>query len=127
MNTVLNSREEALNRGKLINLDDEALDAGLPLDLAITLPAHKHCLEGRDENARKELLKGVEMAVIVTFIARMPPQRTIRIDYRSVLAQKTNGSTQQQQTARLTLRVHFSEQGIPIAATLGLMGERFPY
>ncbi|CEJ63547.1 MULTISPECIES: hypothetical protein [Citrobacter] len=28
MNTVLNSREEALNRGKLINLDDEALDAG---------------------------------------------------------------------------------------------------
>ena len=25
MNTVLNSREEALNRGKLINLDDEAL------------------------------------------------------------------------------------------------------
>lgn len=126
MNTALNSREEALNRGKLINLDDEALDAGLPMDLAITLPAHKYCLEGRDENARKELLKGVEMAVIVAFIARMPPQRTIRIDYRSVLPQKTNGSTQQQ-TVRLTLRVHFSEQGIPIAATLGLMGERFPY
>ena len=45
MNTVLNSREEALNWGKLINLDDEALDAGLPLDLAITLSAHKHCLD----------------------------------------------------------------------------------
>ena len=28
MNTVLNSREEALDRGKLISLDDEALDAG---------------------------------------------------------------------------------------------------
>lgn len=29
MNTALNSREEALNRGKLINLDDEALDSRL--------------------------------------------------------------------------------------------------
>ncbi|EOF5506053.1 hypothetical protein ACK1TF_004027 [Salmonella enterica] len=28
MNTVFNSREEALDQGKLINLDDEALDAG---------------------------------------------------------------------------------------------------
>ncbi|QVV64947.1 hypothetical protein [Citrobacter koseri] len=126
MNTALNSREEALNQGKLINLDDKALDAGLPLDLAITLSAHKHCLENRNDNAIRDLLKGVEMAVIVAFIARMPPQRTIRIDYRSVLSQKTNGSTQHQ-TVRLTLRVHFSEQGIPIAATLGLMGERFPY
>lgn len=36
MNTVFNSREEALDRGKLINLDDEALDAGLPLDLRPT-------------------------------------------------------------------------------------------
>ena len=125
MNTVLNSREEALNRGKLINLDDEALDAGLPLDLAITLPAHKHCLEDRDDNTIMELLKGVEMAAVVAFISHQPPQRTIRIDYRSVLTQKTNGSTQQ--TVRLTLRVHFSEQGIPIAATLGLRGERFPY
>ncbi len=126
MNTALNSREEALNQGKLINLDDKALDAGLPLDLAITLSAHKHCLENRNDNAFRDLLKGVEMAVIVAFIAHQPPQRTIRIDYRSVLTQKTNGSTQQQ-TVRLTLRVHFSEQGIPIAATLGLMGERFPY
>lgn len=126
MNTVFNSREEALDRGKLINLDDEALDAGLPLDLAITLPAHKTCLEGRDDNAMQNLLKGVEMAAVVAFVAQTPPQRIIRIDYRSVLAQKTNGSTQQQ-TVRLTLRVHFSEQGIPIAATLGLMGERFPY
>jgi hypothetical protein len=58
------------------------------------------------------LLKGVEMAVIVAFIAHQPPQRTIRIDYRSVLSQKTNGSTQQQ-TVRLTLRVHFSEQRHP--------------
>ncbi|EMX9855356.1 hypothetical protein [Klebsiella michiganensis] len=126
MNTALNSREEALNQGKLINLDDKALDAGLPLDLAITLSAHKHCLEDRNDNAIRDLLKGVEMVVIVAFIAHQPPQRTIRIDYRSVLSQKTNGSTQQQ-TVRLTLRVHFSEQGIPIAATLGLMGERFPY
>lgn len=126
MNTALNSREEALNQAKLINLDDKALDAGLPLDLAITLSAHKHCLENRNDNAIRDLLKGVEMAVIVAFIAHQPPQRTIRIDYRSVLSQKTNGSTQQQ-TVRLTLRVHFSEQGIPIAATLGLMGERFPY
>ncbi|EDU0977610.1 hypothetical protein DBN05_004196 [Salmonella enterica subsp. enterica serovar Anderlecht] len=126
MNTVFNSREEALNRGKLINLDDEALDAGLPLDLAITLPAHKHCLEDRNDNDIRDLLKGVEMAEVVAFIAHQPPQRTIRIDYRWVLSQKTNGSTQQQ-TVRLTLRVHFSEQGIPIAATLGLMGERFPY
>lgn len=126
MNTVFNSREEALNRGKLINLDDEALDAGLPLDLAITLSAHKHCLEDRNDNAIRDLLKGVEMATVVAFIAHQPPQCTIRIDYRSVLSQKTNGSTQQQ-NVRLTLRVHFSEQGIPIAATLGLMGERFPY
>lgn len=126
MNTVFNSREEALDQGKLINLDDEALDAGLPLDLAITLSAHKHCLEDRNDNAIKDLLKGVEMAAVVAFIAHQPPQRTIRIDYRWVLLQKTNGSTQQQ-NVRLTLRVHFSEQGIPIAATLGLMGERFPY
>lgn len=126
MNTVSSSRTEALDRGDLFNLNDEALAAGLPLDLAITLPAHKHCLEGRDENARKELLQGVEMAAVVAFVAHQPPQRTIRIDYRSVLSQKTNGSTQQQ-TVRLTLRVYFSEQGIPIAATLGLMGERFPY
>lgn len=126
MNTVLNSREEALNRGKLINLDDEALDAGLPLDLAITLPAHKHCLEDRHDNAIRDLLKGVEMAVVVAFIAHQPPQHTIRINYRWVLSQKTNGSTQQQ-NVRLTLRVHFSEEGIPVAATLGLMGERFPY
>lgn len=126
MNTALNSREDALNRGKLINLDDEALDAGLPLELAITPPAHKTCLEGLDENAMQNLLKGVEMAAVVAFVAQTPPQRTIRIDYRSVLSQKTNGSTHQQ-IVRLTLRVHFSEQGIPIAATLGLMGERFPY
>ncbi|EMP5827379.1 hypothetical protein R9X52_18390 [Klebsiella pneumoniae] len=126
MNTVFNSREEAFDRGKLINLDDEALDAGLPLDLAITLPAHKHCLEDRNDSAIRDLLKGVEMAAVVAFISHQPPQRIIRIDYRSVLTQKTNGSTQQQ-TVRLTLRVHFSEQGIPIAATLGLMGERFPY
>lgn len=126
MNTALNSREEALNQGKLINLDDEALDAGLPLDLAITLPAHRQCLEDRNDNAIKDLLKGVEMAAVVAFISHQPPQRTIRIDYRWVLVQKTNGSTQQQ-IVRLTLRVHFSEQGIPIAATLGLMGERFPY
>ena len=126
MNTVLHSREEALNRGKLINLDDEALDAGLPLDLAITLPAHKHCPEDRHDNAIRDLLKGVEMAAIVAFISHQPPQRTIRIDYRSVLSHKINGSTQQQ-TVRLTLRVHFSERGIPVAATLGLMGERFPY
>lgn len=66
------------------------------------------------------------MAVIVAFIAECRHNAPIRIDYRSVLALKTNGSTQQQ-TVRLTLRVHFSEQGIPIAATLGLMGERFPY
>ncbi|MCX9063350.1 hypothetical protein NLN94_20740 [Citrobacter portucalensis] len=125
MNTVLNSREEALNQGKLINLDDEALDAGLPLDLAITLPAHKHCLEDRNDNATKELLKGVEMAAVVAFISQQPPQRTLRIDYRSVLSQKTNGSTQQ--TVRLTLCVHFSKRGIPIAATLGLTGERSPY
>lgn len=121
MNTVLNSREEALNRGKLINLDDEALAAGP----GHTLPAHRHCLEDRNDNAIRELLKSVEMAAVVA-ISHQPPQRTIRIDYRSVLTQKTNGSTQQQ-TVRLTLRVHFSEQGIPIAATLGLMGERFPY
>lgn len=126
MNTVLNSREEALNQDQLINLDDEALDAGLPLNLAITLSAHRHCLEDRNDNAIKDSLKGVEMAAVVAFISHQPPQRTIRIDYRSVLTQKTNGSTQQQ-TAKLTLRVHFSEQGIPIAATLGLMGERFPY
>lgn len=126
MNTVLNSREEALNRGKLINLDDEALDAGLPLDLAITLPVHKHCLEDRNDNGVRDLLKSVEMAAVVAFISHQPPQRTIRIDYRSALTQKTNGNTQQQ-TVRLTLRVHFSEQGIPIAATLGLMGEKFPY
>lgn len=69
MNTVLNSREEALDRGKLINLDDEALDAGLPLDLAITLPAHKHCLEDRNDSAIRDLLKGVEMAAVVAFIA----------------------------------------------------------
>ena len=54
MNTVLNSREEALDRGKLINLDDEALDAGLPLDLAITLPAHKHGLDDRKDNAIRD-------------------------------------------------------------------------
>lgn len=126
MNTVLNAREEALNRGKLINLDDEALEAGLPLDLAITLAAHEHCLENRNDNAIRNLLKGVEMAAVVAFISHQPPQRTIRIDYRWGLSKKTNGSTQQQ-TVRLTLRVHFSEQGIPIAATLGLMGERFPY
>nr|UCQ30885.1 hypothetical protein DCF74_15825 [Edwardsiella piscicida] len=118
MNTVLNSREEALNQGQLINLDDEALDAGLPLDLAITLSAHKHCLEDRNDNAIKDLLKGVEMAAVVAFISHQQPRRTIRIYYRSVLTQKTNGSTQQQ-TVRLTLCVHFSEQGIPIAATLG--------
>lgn len=88
MNTVLNSREEALNQGKLINLDDEALDAGLPLDLAITLPAHKHCLEDRDDNTIRDLLKGVEMAAVVAFISHQPPQRTIRIDYRWVLSQK---------------------------------------
>lgn len=82
MNTVLNSREEALDRGKLINLDDEALDAGLPLDLAITLSAHKHCLEDRNDNAIRDLLKGVEMAAVVAFISHQPPQRTIRIDYR---------------------------------------------
>ena len=126
MNTVFNSREEALDRGKLINLDDEALDAGLPLDLAITLPAHKHCLEDRNDNDIRDLLKGVEMAVVVAFISHQPPQRTIRIVYRWVLSQKTIGCSQQQ-TFRLTLRVHFSEQGIPIAATLGLMRERFPY
>lgn len=126
MNTVLNSREEALNQGALFNLNDAAIAARLPMELAITPPAHKTCLEGRDENATKELLKGVEMAAVVAFVARTPPQRTIRIDYRSVLTQKTNGSTQQH-TVRLTLRVHFSEQGIPIAATLGMMGERFPY
>ena len=126
MNTALNSREEALNQGKLINLDDKALDAGLPLDLARPLSAHRHGLEDRNDNAIRDLLKGVEMAAVVAFISHQPPQRTIRIDYRSVLTQKTNGSTQQQ-TVRLTLRVHFSEQGIPIAATLGLMAERFPY
>lgn len=126
MNTVLNSREEALDRGKLINLDDEALDAGLPLDLAITLPAHRQCFEDRNDNAIKDLLKGVEMATVVAFISHQPPQRTIRIDYRSVLSQKTNGSTQQQ-TVRLTLRVHFTERGIPCSATLGLMGEKLPY
>ncbi|MBK0490047.1 hypothetical protein GZZ45_17830 [Klebsiella aerogenes] len=126
MNTVLNSRAEALDRGDLFNLNDEALAVGLPLDLAITLPAHKHCLEGRDENARKELLKGVEMAAVVAFVAQTPPQRTIRIDYRSVLTQKTHGSTQQQ-TVRLTLRVHFTERGILCSATLGLMGEKLPY
>ena len=126
MNTVLNSREEALDRGKLFNLDGEALDAGLPLDLAITLPAHKHRPEDRNDNAIRDLLKGVEMAAIVAFISHQPPQRTIRIDYRSVLSHKINGSTQQQ-TVRLTLRVHFSERGIPVAATLGLMGESLPY
>ena len=87
MNTVLNSREEALNQGKLINLDDEALDAGLPLDLAITLPAHKHCLEDRNDNTIRDLLKGVEMAAVVAFISHQPPRRTIRIDYRLVLSQ----------------------------------------
>lgn len=118
MNTVSNSREEALNRGELINLNDAAIAARLPLELAITLPAHKHCLEGRDEHAMKDLLKGVEMATVVAFVARTPPQRTIRIDYRSVLTQKT---------LRLTLRVHFTECGIPCSATLGLMGEKLPY
>ncbi|HFV9258085.1 TPA: hypothetical protein ACIAID_003964 [Enterobacter hormaechei subsp. steigerwaltii] len=126
MNTVFNSREEALDQGALFNLNDAAIAAKLPMELAITPPAHKTCLEGRDENAMQNLLKGVEMAAVVAFVAQKPPQRAIRIDYRSVLSQKTNGSTQQQ-TVRLTLRVHFSEQGIPIAATLGLMGERFPY
>lgn len=126
MNTVLNSREEALDQGALFNLNDAAIAAKLPMELAITLPAHKQCLEDRNDNAIRDLLKGVEMAAVVAFIAHQPPQRTIRIDYRSVLSQKTNGSTQQQ-AVRLTLRVHFSEQGIPIAATLGLMGERFPY
>ncbi|EHA8173244.1 hypothetical protein JFB16_004686 [Salmonella enterica subsp. enterica] len=126
MNTVFNSREKALDQGALFNLNDAAIAARLPMELAITLPAHKHCLEDRNDNAIRDLLKGVEMAAVVAFISHQPPQRTIRIDYRWVLPQKTNGSTQQQ-NVRLTLRVHFSEQGIPIAATLGLMGERFPY
>ena len=126
MNTVLNSRAEALDRGALFDLNDAAIAARLPMELAITPPAHKTCLEGRDENATKELLKGVEMAAVVAFVAQTPPQRTIRIDYRSVLTQKTHGSTQQQ-TVRLTLRVHFTERGIPCSATLGLMGEKLPY
>lgn len=73
MNTVMNSREEALDRGKLINPDDEALDAGLPLDLAIILPAHKHCPEDRNDNAIRDLLKGVVMAAVGAFISHQPP------------------------------------------------------
>lgn len=128
MNTVSDSRAEALNRGDLFNLNDAALAAGLPLELelAITLPARKVCLEGRDENATKELLQGVEMAAVVAFIAQTPPQRTLRVDYQTALTLNTNGSVQPQ-TVELTLRVHFTERGIPCSATLGLLGEKWPY
>ncbi|EDU9245021.1 hypothetical protein R951_001990 [Salmonella enterica] len=126
MNTVSDSRAEALNRGDLFNLNDAALAAGLPLELAITLPARKVCLEGRDENATKELLQGVEMAAVVAFIAQTPPQRTLRVDYQTALTLNTNGSVQPQ-TVKLTLRVHFTERGIPCSATLGLLGEKWPY
>lgn len=126
MNTVSTSRAEALNRGDLLNLNDEALAAGLLIELAITHQARKVCLENQSQNAMKELLEGVEMAALVAFLVHTPPQRAIRINYRSVLTQQTNGSAQQQ-TVRLTLRVHFTERGNPCSATLGLQGEKLPY
>lgn len=126
MNTVSDSRAEALSRGDLFNLNDAALAAGLPLELAITLPARKVCLEGRDKSATKELFQGVEMATVVAFIVRTPPERTLRVDYQTALTLKTNGSIKPQ-TVKLTLRVHFTERGIPCSATLGLRGEKWPY
>jgi len=118
MSTVYISRTEALNQGELFDLSEATKEAGWPLDLAITRQAHKVCLDGQDEGAMQKLLEGIETVLVMALILHTPPQCALRIDYRSCLER-----TESQQVVGLTLRVCFTEDGMPCSATLGLQGE----